>query len=191
MAEFNYAREAAAQAMNDHQKLVNFYLIIVGLLITAVAHLLGMLNSGSIDESVANVSRTNASSILLGLLFLIGFLSLMKLVRLRQAWLESKQCMNQIKDYYQRRLGRNRLNRQAFRWTSETIPSAHKPWTVFFFSAILIVLLDSFALMGALLLASIKLPIILLTGLIAFIIQIGLHQYILKKGETINEWSRK
>ena len=79
MAEFNYAREAAAQAMNDHQKLVNFYLIIVGLLITAVAHLLGMLNSGSIDESVANVSRTNASSILLGLLFLIGFLSLMKL----------------------------------------------------------------------------------------------------------------
>jgi hypothetical protein len=43
--------------------------------------------------------------------------------------------------------------RTAFRWQPHTLPSANKPWTVFFYSALLIALLDSMAyVLGAALL---------------------------------------
>ena len=39
IAEFGYAQETAAQAMEDRHKMVNYYLIIVGVLLNAVATL--------------------------------------------------------------------------------------------------------------------------------------------------------
>lgn len=43
--------------------------------------------------------------------------------------------------------------RPAFRWQAHTLPSPDKPWTVFFYSALLIALLDSMAyVLGAALL---------------------------------------
>lgn len=184
IAEFEYARETAAQAMDDRHKMVNFYLIIVGVIFTAVASLLSTVKKSSLGESIADVPWTCVTSVLLAALFLVGFLYLMKLIRLRQAWRDSALSMNQIKDYYSKRLGRYRLNKFAFRWTTRTLPSANKLWTVFFFSALLIVLLDSLALMGSLLLAGIFAYIIIIAGLLSGVIQIGLYMYLLREDKS-------
>ena len=73
------------------------------------------------------------------MLGVIGFFTLVKLVRLRQAWYESVHAMNTIKKFY--------LNRfpgldAAFAWKIETIPAPGKPWTITFNLALLVALVD-------------------------------------------------
>ncbi len=63
--------------------------------------------------------------------------------------------MNQIKEFFiqhDEHFEPEEL-RTAFRWQADTLPSPDKPWTVFFYSAVLIALLDSMAyVLGAALL---------------------------------------
>jgi hypothetical protein len=69
----------------------------------------------------------------------------LKLIRLRQAWHDSARAMNQIKDFYIQHVEDPEMLRSAFRWKTETLPPPDKPWTVFFYSAMLIGFLDSVA----------------------------------------------
>jgi hypothetical protein len=61
------------------------------------------------------------------MLTFLGALTLAQLARLRSAWHESAQAMNQIKDYY------IRLNPQiesAFKWRSSTLPKTDKRYSI-------------------------------------------------------------
>jgi hypothetical protein len=135
--EFEYARVTASESMEQRHTLVNFYLVVAGVLSSGVVAVLDV--NTRLPESTGTV--------LLWLLCGIGWLYFLSIIRLRQAWHDSAQAMNQIKDFYiehAQDVAPDVLC-TAFRWRSKTLPPPGKPWTVFFYSAMLIALLDSVA----------------------------------------------
>ena len=143
--EFEYARFTASEAMQDRHTMVNFYLLAFGVIATGGLAIL----SGETDLP------HSIGSLLLWILCAVGWLYFLKIIRLRQAWHESARAMNQIKEFFiqhDEHFEPEEL-RYAFRWQAHTLPSPDKPWTVFFYSAVLIALLDSMAyVLGAVLL---------------------------------------
>ena len=117
--------------------MVNFYLLVAGVLVSGVVAVLSR-------ETKLPIA---AGTMLLWLLCGIGWLYFLKIIRLRQAWHDSARAMNQIKDFYFHHAEGFEAEtlRQAFRWKTQTLPPPDKPWTVFFYSAMLIGFLDSAA----------------------------------------------
>jgi membrane protein YdbS with pleckstrin-like domain len=148
--EFEYARETAAQAQNDRTTVVNLYLLLVGG-VGSIAVALPQL--GLAPEAV--VPR-GAYAILFVLLGIIGFFTLMKLVRLRQAWYESVRAMNTIKKFY---LEQFPQLEPAFLWKPDTIPARGKPWTITFNLALLVAIVDSVAIAVAVYFAGVRVPL--------------------------------
>ena len=174
--EFEYARSTASEAMQDRQSMINFYLLAVGFIASAAAAVI----AGESDLPKA------IGTLLLWTLCGVGWLHFLKIIRLRQAWHDSARAMNQIKEFYVRHtkdLTPDSL-RSAFRWQTHTLPAPGKPWTVFFYSAMLVALLDSVAYVaGAALIdldATLSLtPLIILPfaafGLIFFVFHVYLY----------------
>jgi len=144
--EFEYARITASEAMQDRHTMVNYYLLAAGILTSAAILAVG-------KES--NLPAA-CGALLLWLLCGVGWFYFLKLIRLRQAWHGSAQAMNRIKEFYiahARDFTPQELG-AAFRWRAETLPRPGKPWTLFFYSAMLIGFLDSVAyVVGAALLS--------------------------------------
>ena len=147
IAEFEYAKETATQAMNDRHTLVNYYLIITGVVASAVVGLLKINFSNNI-HSTTSVDITKIPAILLFLLYVVGILYLVQLIRLRQAWIDSAQAMNKIKDHYFHEL-KDKQIKNAFKWTSKSLPKPEKLFTIFFLSSLLIIILDTTAMVSA------------------------------------------
>jgi hypothetical protein len=143
--EFEYARFTASEAMQDRHTMVNFYLLAFGVIATGVLAILS--READLPQSIG--------TLLLWILCAVGWLYFLKITRLRQAWHDSAQAMNQIKEFFIQHddhFDPEEL-RTAFRWQAHTLPPSDKPWTVFFYSAVLIALLDSMAyVLGAALL---------------------------------------
>ena len=135
--EFEYARTTASEAMQDRHIMVNFYLLVAGVMVSGVVGVLAQKTG--LPQA--------AGTLLLWLLCGIGWLYFLKIIRLRQAWHDSAQAMNQIKGFYIQHAQDfdPDVLRSAFRWQSHTLPEPGKPWTVFFYSAVLIAFLDSVA----------------------------------------------
>jgi hypothetical protein len=135
--EFEYARITASEAMQDRHTMVNFYLLAVGVVASGVVAVIGQ---------AAGLPKATGT-VLLWLLCGVGWLYFLKLIRLRQAWHDSARTMNQIKEFYIRHAADfdEKTMRTAFRWQAHTLPPPGKPWTVFYYSATLIALLDSVA----------------------------------------------
>jgi hypothetical protein len=135
--EFEYARTTASEAMQDRHTMINFYLLVAGIVTSGVIAVLGR------DMGLPKT----AGPVLLWLLCGIGWLYFLKLIRLRQAWHDSASAMNEIKDFCIQHTKdfEPEVLRSAFRWKSETLPPPDQKWTVFFYSATLIGLLDSVA----------------------------------------------
>lgn len=134
--EFTYAKETAAQAQNDRTVVVNLYLFLVG----GVGSL--TLTLPQISETAVPIPRAGYG-LIFGMLAVIGFFTVLKLVRLRQAWHDSVQTMNRIKDFY---LIKFPEIASAFRWRTESIPAPGKPFTIYFNLALLVALVDSLML---------------------------------------------
>jgi hypothetical protein len=181
--EFEYARTTASEAMEQRYTMVNFYLLVAGVAASGVIAVLG--------ES-SNLPKA-AGTFLLWLLCGIGWLYFLAIVRLRQAWHDSARAMNQIKEFYFQHAqdtGRDVL-RRAFRWQAHTLPALGKPWTVFFYSAMLIAFLDSAAFVaGGLLLVRgsmgsppvLVLSLLILFGLVFFAVHVWLYFAFLEPG---------
>ena len=135
--EFEYARVTASEANAERHTMVNFYLLVTGVVVTGVLAVVG--KEAGLPKAVG--------ALLLWLLVCIGWVYFLAIIRLREAWDESAKVMNQIKEFYiqhadgidPKELG------QAFRWRAATQPPKDKPWTVYFYSAMLISLLNSAA----------------------------------------------
>jgi hypothetical protein len=171
-SEFTYAKETAFQAMEDRHKMVNYYLIIIGILINAVIGLFkeGLRLSDDVQESIVFS--------LLFIAFVIGVLYLLKLIRLRFAWLDSAQAMNEIKDYYDRNLSEYKLKETAFRWDYESLAKfkMNKANTLFFLSALLIIFIDSAALLAGMLFIGVHIIISIPSFLLLFFVQIFIYR---------------
>ena len=135
--EFEYARVTASEAMQDRHTMVNFYLLVAGVVVSGVV--------GVLAQKTGLPKATG--TLFLWLLCGIGWLYFLKIIRLRQAWHGSARAMNQIKDFYIQHVKDFKPDelREAFLWKAETLPPPDKPWTVFFYSAVLIAFLNSVA----------------------------------------------
>jgi hypothetical protein len=135
--EFEYAQTTASEAMKDRHTMINFYLIVVGVVASGVVAILKS------DETLPKEGATA----LLWLLCGVGWLYFLKLIRLRQAWYDSALAMSTIKEFYFQHAQQFQASQleAAFRWKRETLPPPEKSWTVFFCSAMLIAYLDSAA----------------------------------------------
>ena len=139
-SEFSYIAQTAFQANEDRARVTTFYLV----------------NLGGFAAALYSSQGTNSAQpqlyALFGGLFLIlsltGMLTLLQLIRLRQAWFESIAAMNQIKDYYRARFPALNLE-QALRWGQVNQPALHKPWSISYFLALQVAVMGGASLGAA------------------------------------------
>lgn len=118
-AEYNYIANTVFQANEDRSRVASFYFVTVGSLVAAI---LGSVFSTNDLKSVAL-----AFAGLFAILTILGALTLAQLARLRAAWHESAEAMNQIKEYYIRH---NKEIEPAFKWRTTTLPPTDKPYSI-------------------------------------------------------------
>lgn len=138
--EFDYAAQTAFQAHEDRVRVFSYYLATAGTLIAAV-----------VLADLANRTHLIIFCLMLGGLAILGFMSFLKLAKLRLAWIDSVRAMCQIKEHYVQACKEAQLAR-AFRWTTETIPPVGRKWTIAFLMAITVSLLSSASVGGVVLL---------------------------------------
>lgn len=131
-AEFEYISQTAFQANEDRARVTNFYLV------TLVGFIAALLGSQLENLMVPQVYWAFVA--LFVILFVESILTLLQLVRLREAWFESIRAMNDIKAYYQAHLPGLHLD-TALRWRAATVPARYKPWSVGFLLALQVALL--------------------------------------------------
>lgn len=166
--EFDYAQRTAGEAMSDRHTMINFYLVFVGVVLSAiVAQVTGAAGARFLGTALA------------WLLAAIGWFYFIQVIRLRMAWHESARAMSQIKEFYfqhAKDFDQAEL-RRAFRWQAYTLPAADRPWTIFFYSAMTIAFLNTVSyVIGGLLLnpenvlaaPALVIGAVLLLGLVLF-----------------------
>ncbi|HVN14287.1 MAG TPA: hypothetical protein VMT73_00980 [Anaerolineales bacterium] len=115
-AEFDYISNSAFQANEDRARVASFYLISVGSTVAAI------LGTQFATDSLRGVAI--AFFILFVVLTGLGALTISQLARLRAAWHESVQAMNQLKDFYIKHYPEIE---PAFKWRVKSIPNTDKP----------------------------------------------------------------
>ena len=118
-AEYNYIASTVFQANEDRSRIASFYFVSVGSIVAAI------LGTQFATDNLKSVSL--AFSVLFIFLTMLGALTIAQLARLRAAWHESVQAMNQLKDYY---IKHNREIELAFKWRATTIPPTDKPFSI-------------------------------------------------------------
>ena len=126
-AEFDYIAQTAAQANEDRARVSSFYLIAVGSLVAA------LFGTQLFDADKFTQTVKLMFSGLFALLTMLGISTIMQLARLRSAWHESMQAMNQIKDFA---VSQNPELAKAFRWKTSTLPSKYKKNSVSYYQAV-------------------------------------------------------
>lgn len=135
--EFEYARITASEAMAERHTIVNFYLLIASLVTSGVVALLAQ------ETGLPTAIGAALFWVLVG----IGWIDFLAIIRLRQAWHGSAQAMNRIKRFsieHAHAIEPATL-RTAFLWQPQTLSTPDRPWTIYFYAAMLIALLNSVA----------------------------------------------
>jgi Na+/melibiose symporter-like transporter len=131
-AEYNYIANTVFQANEDRSRVASFYFVTVGSLVAAI--LSTLFSAGN----VKNISLSFSGLFLV--LTVLGALTLAQLARLRAAWHESAQAMNQIKDFY---IENNKEIEPAFKWRLNTLPKTDKPYSIANLMAVEVTLLSA------------------------------------------------
>lgn len=118
-AEYEYIANTISQANEDRSRVASFYFVTVGSLVAAI------LSSQFSAGSIKSVSLAFAG--LFAVLTILGSLTLAQLARLRAAWHESAEAMNQIKEFYIRHDPRIE---GAFKWRTRTLPATDKRFSI-------------------------------------------------------------
>jgi hypothetical protein len=134
--EYAYAREATLQAHRERSTAVSLYL---GLALGVVALALATLQT--------TISRgPDAAGGILVLLFsflaLAGVVTIVRLVRLEQAWHESVLVMDKIKEHYAVRFPGLR---DVLLWRTDNIPAPGRFFSTTFVLSLLVMIMDSAA----------------------------------------------
>jgi MFS family permease len=131
-AEYNYIATTVFQANEDRSRVASFYFVSVGSLVAAI---LSAIFSTSDLKSVSI-----AFSALFLVLTILGALTLAQLARLRAAWHESVEAMNQIKDFY---IENNKEIEPAFKWRLKSLPPTDKKFSIANLMAVEVALLGA------------------------------------------------
>lgn len=133
--EFDYIKTTASEAMRDRHTMINFYLIITGIITSGVINLLKK------DSGIPVIVGTS----LLWILCIMGLFYFLKIIRLRQAWHDSARAMNRIKKSFTLNAGNEKLLKDIFLWDEKSLPDANTRWNVFHYSAMFIGFINSAA----------------------------------------------
>jgi hypothetical protein len=137
-AEFSYVAQTAFQANEDRARAWQYFFVTFA---TLIAALLSTQVEG-IDQRQLYLTFV----VIFALLAVLGLITILQLVRLRQAWLESVRAMNQIKD---RLIADDPALADYFRWRNSTVPAPFK-WRSFgFLQAVSVALLSGLAVGAA------------------------------------------
>src|SRR5688500_6718537 len=131
-SEYEYITHTANQANEDRARVSSFYLIAVGSLLAAI------FGTQLFDPKFFTNTVKLMFSALFVLLTLLGTSTIMQLARLRAAWYESAEAMNQLKDFM---VSQNESLAKAFRWKSSTLPPKYKTNSVSYYQAIEVALI--------------------------------------------------
>ncbi len=137
-AEYAYVAQTAFQANEDRARAWQYFFVTFA---TLIAALLSTQIEG-IDRRQLYLTFVVIFALLAGL----GLITILQLVRLRQAWLESVQAMNQIKA---RLMADDPALAAYFRWTAATVPPAFKLRSFGFLQAVSVALLSGLAVGAA------------------------------------------
>ncbi len=133
-AEYGYVAQTAFQANEDRARAWQYFFVTFATLIAAL-----------LSTQVEDIDRRQlylTFVVIFGLLAALGLITILQLVRLRQAWLESVRAMNQIKA---RLLVDDPALAGYFRWTDATVPPAFKARSFGFLQAVSVALLSGLA----------------------------------------------
>ena len=137
-AEYGYVAQTAFQANEDRARAWQYFFVTFA---TLIAALLSTQVEG-IDQRQLYLTFV----VIFTLLAALGLITILQLVRLRQAWLESVRAMNQIKE---RLIADDPSLADYFRWRNATIPAAFKWHSFGFLQALSVALLSGLALGAA------------------------------------------
>jgi hypothetical protein len=116
--EFKYVTQTAFQANEDRSRVTSYYLVTVGSFVAAI------LGTGL---ETAQTAVSIAFFILFAVLTFMGALTIAQLARLRAAWHESAEAMNQVKEFY---IKHHPEIEPAFKWRTKIIPPTNKPYSI-------------------------------------------------------------
>jgi hypothetical protein len=134
--EFEYAGQCAFQANEDRVRVFNYYLATMGTMIAA-----------SVFAVKTDSMYLEVFGLAIGILAVLGFIFVLKLIKLRASWKESVQAMCKIKKFYIKRCDESL--EKAFEWEYNTIPSVGKIKSVAFLMGLIIMTLSSASAAGA------------------------------------------
>lgn len=146
LEEFNYASVTAYQALEDRARMFNLYLLLIGVVASAV----GAIYQIAKPDSSSSGGLQNLVILLLGAGAVLGAIFFAKLIRLRQAWRESALAMNTVKEYYIHKFKAHMPDvEHAFRWRLHTMPAGERLGSVTFLVCYTTAFLGSLCLAGA------------------------------------------
>ncbi len=146
MEEFNYASVAAYQAYEDRARMFNLYLLLIGVVASAVG---AIYQIGKPDTSGSG-GLQYLVILLLAAGAVVGSFFFVMLIRLRQAHHESILAMNTVKEFYLRKFKAQMPDvEHAFRWRLHTMPAGEKRGSFTFLVCFTIAFLGSLCLGGA------------------------------------------
>lgn len=137
-AEYGYVAQTAFQANEDRARAWQYFFVTFA---TLIAALLSTQVEG-IDQRQLYLTFV----VIFTLLAALGLITILQLVRLRQAWLESVRAMNQIKA---RLVADDPALAAYFRWTNDTVPPPFKLRSFGFLQAVSVALLSGLAVGAA------------------------------------------
>jgi len=118
-AEYDYIARTVFQANEDRSRIATFYFVSVGSIVAAI------LGTQFAEDNLKSVAL--AFSILFIFLTILGTLTIAQLARLRAAWHESVQAMNQLKEFY---IKAHPDIAPAFKFRGNTTPPTDKPFSI-------------------------------------------------------------
>jgi hypothetical protein len=134
-SEFEYIANSAFQANEDRSKAASFFLVSVGSLVAAIFGAQGLTGANGNPKTIYC-----ALAGLFLMLTLLGALTVAQLARLRLAWYEAAQAMNQIKAFYAQHF---KNLEKAFRWQTETLPDKYKTDSISYYTVLEVALLSA------------------------------------------------
>lgn len=168
--EFNYIKDNASQAIADRYMMLNFYIGICTAVGSVILGLLGM-QSGDVPRAVlVGIALLGVTTAVIGWVFVLI------MIRLRQAWRESVLALNNIKEHF---ITHNQELAEVFLWRNNSVPRATKLLTIHFYSTLLVIFLSSsFLAISMGFLGNVVLGVVL--GVFNFITQLVLYFQMLR-----------
>ncbi len=183
--EFDFAKNLLLHSCKELRHIVHSFIIFIAVLFSAIGLFLHFSQENYL------VDQTTWRCLIFSLLFLsciIGLINLLKIIRLRIDWWDCLSTMNNIKDYYNEIIPECHIKDRAFQWSTERFFHfrLQKSDSLFFYSALTVILVGAIVLSAALLFANLNILITFILAFVFIILQIIYYKVRLSRIKTIS-----